>query len=94
MTVARTVTIPLTLPVIVEGSDHRQLIMRRSKVRDRLLVDRLGGSDAEKEVRLFANLCEVAPEVIEDLDEADYEALQRAYLGFRKVHSKTSEPPA
>jgi hypothetical protein len=36
----------------------------------------------EKEIRLFANLCEVEPKVIEELDEADYSNLQKVYLGF------------
>lgn len=31
---------------------------------------------------MFANLCEVAPTVIEDLDLADYQALQKVYSGF------------
>ena len=58
------------------------LTLRRPKVRDMLAADKASGSDAEKEVRVFANLCEVAPAVIEALDMADYQALQERYAGF------------
>lgn len=34
------------------------------------------------EIRLFANLCEVAPAVIEDLHMADYQRLQELYQSF------------
>ena len=44
--------------------------------------DKAGGTDAEKEIRIFANLCEVSPDVIEGLDMADYRALQKVYEGF------------
>ncbi|MGZ4954445.1 MAG: phage tail assembly protein [Methylobacter sp.] len=58
------------------------ITLRRPKVRDMLASDKAKGSDAEKEIALFANLCEVAPVDIEALDMADYQALQKAYQGF------------
>jgi hypothetical protein len=58
------------------------ITMRRPKVRDMLASDKAKGSDAEKEIALFANLCEVAPVDIESLDMVDYQALQKAYQGF------------
>lgn len=58
------------------------LTMRRPKVRDMLAADKAKGSDADKEIAMFANLCEVAPADIEALDMADYKALQQAYSGF------------
>lgn len=60
----------------------RALNMRRPKVRDMLAADKAKGNDAEKEIAMFANLCEVAPTDIEALDMADYKALQQAYQGF------------
>jgi len=58
------------------------ITMRRPKVRDMLASDKAKGSDAEKEIALFTNLCEVAPVDIESLDMVDYQALQKAYQGF------------
>jgi len=76
-------TIELKYPVESTGENIISLIMRRSKVKDRLLVSKMKTvSDEEKEIRLFANLCEVEPKVIEELDEADYSNLQKVYLGF------------
>ena len=49
-------------------------------------------SDEEKEIRLFANLCEVEPKVIEELDEADYSNLQKVYLGFFSSEGISPEP--
>ncbi len=75
--------IALKYPVEVTGQSYNKLSMRRSKIKDRLLVAKMKtASDEEKEIRLFANLCEVEPKVIEELDEADYSNLQKVYLGF------------
>jgi len=76
-------TIELKYPVESAGNNINNLTMRRSKVKDRLIVAKMKtASDEEKEIRLFANLCEVEPKIIEDLDESDYSNLQKAYLGF------------
>ena len=74
--------IKLKHPITLEGEEVTQLILRRPKVRDMLGADKQGGTDAEKEIRIFANLCEVTPAIIEELDLADYQALQGVYQGF------------
>lgn len=75
--------IKLKYPVNVGGVEYAELTMRRSKVKDRLVVANMKDkSDEEKEIRLFANLCEVAPEVIQELDEADYPEVQKVYMSF------------
>lgn len=74
--------INLKQAVTLGGEEYTHLTLRRPKVRDMLGVDKQGGTDAEKEVRIFANLCEVSPSVIEELDLADYQALQGAYQAF------------
>ena len=48
--------------------------------------------DEEKEIRLFANLCEVQPSIIEELDESDYATLQKAYMDFFKSEGISDEP--
>ena len=74
--------IPLTHPVTHQGQEYTELTIRRAKARDSRDAQRGGGTHADHEIRLFANLCEVAPAVIEELDMADYMAVQRAYEGF------------
>lgn len=85
-------TIKLQYPVETSGETIDSLSMRRSKIKDRLLVAKMKNvSDEEKEIRLFANLCEVEPKVIEELDEADYSNLQKAYLSFFNSEGMLSE---
>jgi hypothetical protein len=85
--------IELTYPIESNGENTTNLTMRRSKVKDRLLVAKMKtASDEEKEIRLFANLCEVEPKVIEDLDESDYANLQKAYLSFFNSEGTLPEP--
>lgn len=74
--------IKLQFPILFDGAECTELTMRRSKVKDRLAVSSMKCSDEEKEIRLFANLCEVSPELIQELDEVDYTAVQKVYMGF------------
>ena len=75
-------TIELRSPIRIDGAEVTALRLRRPKVRDMLRAEKASGSDAEREIRLFADLCEVEPAAIEELDLADYQALQRVYQGF------------
>ncbi|QSB03235.1 phage tail assembly protein [Methylomonas sp. EFPC1] len=70
------------------------LNVRRPKVRDQLVADKTPGSEADKEIAMFANLCEVTPEEIQELDMADYKKLQAAYSGFLSSASATPAQPA
>ena len=74
--------IPLSYPIQVDGVTVKQLTLRRPKVRDMLAVEKNAYSDAEKEITLFANLCEVPPASLHDLDMADYAKLQQHYHTF------------
>jgi hypothetical protein len=86
-------TIELKYPIDSSGESINNLTMRRSKVKDRLIVAKMKtASDEEKEIRLFANLCEVSPSIIEELDESDYAILQRAYMDFFKSEGILDEP--
>ncbi len=76
------VTVTLQHPVEARGQSADRLTMRRPKVRDLLSAERQGKGDAEREIVLFASLCEVDPKIIEELDLADYGVLQETYRGF------------
>lgn len=58
------------------------LTLRRPKVRDMLAAEKGKAGDAEREVALFANLAEVTPDEISNLDMKDYQQLQDAYKTF------------
>ena len=75
--------IKLKYPITIDGTEYKELTMRRSKVKDRLTVANMKDkSDEEKEILLFANLCEVSPDVIRELDESDYPEVQKVYTSF------------
>lgn len=87
--------VTLAYPVTVDGARVEMLRLRRPKARDYLTVSRLKDlSPAEQEMRLIANLAEVTPETIEDLDFADYLAVQEVLKGFSQPggHQATKAP--
>lgn len=82
--------ITLDYPVPSDGVEISTLTVRRPKVRDQVNAAKVPGTDQDREVRMFAELCAVTPDMIEDLDIVDYEKLQDAYRGFMKPRQKTS----
>ncbi|MFL0805512.1 MAG: phage tail assembly protein [Agarilytica sp.] len=76
------VVVALTAPISVDGAMLSELTVRRPKVRDMLAIENMTKNDAEKEIHLFANLCEVSPESLYELDMADYGKLQKVYQDF------------
>ncbi len=74
--------IKLTEPIKIDGILVSEITLRRPKVRDRLAVERMGNSDAEKEVALIANLASISREAVEELDLADYSKIQEVFQGF------------
>lgn len=75
-------SIKLQYPIEVEKQPYSELHMRRCKVKDRRLAMKQWSTDEDREIGLIANLCEVTPAVIEELDSADYEKLQGVLRGF------------
>ena len=82
-----TVTVKLQYPVTHAGIEYTELTMRRCKVVDRRIAMKAGGTAADQEVRLFANLCGIPEEAMNELDEVDYGRLQEAFVGFRGTGS-------
>ena len=76
-----TTTVKLQFPVTVAGATYTELKMRRCKVKDRRLAAKQPTQE-EQEITLIANLCEVPPDVIDELDSVDYSALQGVLSGF------------
>ena len=74
--------ISLSFPLDVNGATIRTIHMRRPTVADMLAADKAKGTDAEKEVAMFANLCTLAPSDLAKLDMADYAKLREAWSGF------------
>ena len=76
------VKIELTHSIEIDGAKVGVIQLRRPKVRDLLSVEKSVDNDAEKEIQLFANLSELSPDNLLELDMADYAKLQKAYQDF------------
>ena len=76
------VKIELTHSIEIDGAKVGVIQLRRPKVRDMLSVEKSVDNDAEKEIQLFANLSELSPDNLLELDMADYAKLQKAYQDF------------
>ena len=81
-TSAPSVRIPLQYPLTIDGMQFDSLTLRRPLVRDRLIAEKASGSEAEKEIRFVANLCDMAPQHIELLDLSDYTKIQECLSNF------------
>lgn len=74
--------IRLTYPIEHDGVPITEVALRRPTVGDHLAAQKSAGSDAEREIRLMANLAELSPAVIHKLDMKDYAALQKVLGNF------------
>ncbi|MEM1000457.1 MAG: phage tail assembly protein [Bacteroidota bacterium] len=79
---SRTVTVKLKTPVTSMGETITEVTVRPPTVRDRLIADKTPGSASDKELTFISNLCGLPPEVMMDLDLADYMQLQNAVNDF------------
>lgn len=84
-TVEITLEHPFTLPT---GARLEKVTVRRPKVRDMKNAQKRGGSAEEKELVLFAAICEPAltPEDFEEMDLEDYGQLQRTFRRMLDGH--------
>jgi len=74
--------ITLPRPVQLSGVEQTTLRMREPTVEDQIVASELRGSDAHKEVTMFANLCEISPDDIRRMPMKAWRRLQEAYQGF------------
>lgn len=74
--------IKLSKPIKISGAEVSALRMREPTVADQLAMEKQGGTAAEQEMAMFANLCMVAPADLHQLSLRDYKQLQVAFKGF------------
>lgn len=74
--------IVLKKPIDIDGAKITTLRMREPTVEDQLTAEKFSGSDGERELMTFANLCEVAPADLKKMTMRDYKGLQTAFLAF------------
>lgn len=76
------VDITLSRPADIGGVKTPVVRMREPTVGDQETAAELSGSDATREITIFANLCQLAPDDIRKLPMRDYGRLQKGYTGF------------
>jgi hypothetical protein len=74
--------IPLRRPLTIAGTEVKALRMREPLVEDTLAMDKMGGTDADKELFIMSHLCGLAPTDLHKLPTRDYKRLQGAYVAF------------
>jgi hypothetical protein len=78
-----TANVKLRFPVTVDGVEYTSLTMRQPRTRDNIVASKRIGNDAERGVFMLARLCDVSPDVIEELYEIDAMALSAQLDLFR-----------
>ena len=73
--------IKLEYPIECSGQVRKSLTMRRPKLRDFEAVDNVI-NDIEKSVRLIANLTELSPDEVRELDMVDFRRVNEVLEGF------------
>lgn len=85
-----TETITLDFPIKIGGVESSSITIRRPLVRD-MLKARNNKDDAKAELLLFADLCQITPDEVQNLDWADYAKIQEVLRGFTKSRNETAE---
>lgn len=75
------VDVTLARPLTIDGTALSAIRMREPTVGDQRAAS-TKGSDAEQEVAMMANLCQLSPADINRLPLRDYKRLQVAFVGF------------
>ena len=74
--------IDLVYPVTVDGKEIKAVELRRPKVKDLKIAAKIGKDAMEQETLLIANLANLPVEAVEEMDLADYTALQEQLKSF------------
>jgi len=73
--------ITLQYPIEANGTTRKTVALRRPKVRDFEVVNAIK-DEFEQAVRLIANLSEMTPDEVREIDMADYKKIQEIISGF------------
>lgn len=68
--------------VTINGEEVAHIEMREPTVRDQLVASKMKGSDAEKEITMIANLCDLSPDQLHSLPLREYRKVQQTFMDF------------
>ena len=75
-------TIKLNYPIESEGNTVTEITLRRPKARDLKKMERGSGGDIAKSIEFIADLAELPPSAIEELDGEDFQSLSEVVARF------------
>jgi len=81
--------VTLEHPISVNGEQVTSLSMRRPIVRD-IIKARSNKNEAESEMVLYADLCQITAQEMGTVDVSDYQKLQEVFLGFTSSRKGTA----
>ncbi|MBK1690970.1 phage tail assembly protein [Ectothiorhodospira mobilis] len=81
--------IKLEHPITADGQEVQSLKLRRPKVRDLEVMEAAGDRDIARSVSLIANLAEVSPDALRELDAGDFMRVSETVAGFLGQKSLT-----
>lgn len=81
--------IRLDNPIKIDGVAVHEISLRAPKVRDLIAASKKNVSESEREVNLIANLAEISPETVQDLDLRDYMKIQNWLKDFLSPVTQT-----
>lgn len=85
--------ITLKHPITADGREVAELTLRRPKVRDLERMDKVAGEMA-KAVTLVADLAEITPDQVRELDAEDFSQVAEALDDFLEGGRPTSGKPS
>ena len=75
-------TIKLQYPIEFAGRNISEIGLRRAKTKDVLNAQKMHKSEEEIQLALIANLAEIEPDALKELDMADYKKVCEAVQVF------------
>ncbi|WP_434361067.1 phage tail assembly protein [Parasalinivibrio latis] len=82
-------TITLGYPIEVEGEQITVITLRRPKARDLKHMETAKGGEIAKSIGLIANLAELPPSAIENLDASDFQKVSDVVASFLTTPGST-----
>ena len=74
--------VKLNYPIMCEGIEVDTIHLRRPKARDLKKMEKTKGGEVSQSIDLIADLAEMPPSAIEDLDAADFQKIGEVVSGF------------
>jgi len=87
MTIEAKITHKLIIPVTFEGVEHNTITIRRIKAKD-LRAFKQESQDIGEILSLIGKLSGWPPEGVDELDQADLEAISEIIAGFSKARGR------